>query len=82
MNYTDECQCHGVLASIQSLQIALAWSTYMLKINAVYRCREDSTLLDRCAEAQWMKRDNNQIEALMRGLACEYPEFTADWFRC
>ena len=72
----------AVLASLQSTQQDLDWATGLLKTHAVYRCRNDLTLLDRCAETQWITALNNRKEFLMRELAGTYPDFTAEWFRC
>ena len=72
----------ALLASLQSTQQDLDWATELLKTHAVYRCRNDLTLLDRCAETQWITAFNNRKEFLMQRLAENYPDFTADWLRC
>ena len=71
-----------ILVSLKHIQQDLDWATELLKTHAVYRCRNDLTLLDRCAETQWITALNNRKEFLMRGLAENYPDFTADWLRC
>lgn len=71
-----------ILVSLKHIQTDLDWATGLLKTHAVYRCRNDLTLLDRCAETQWITALNNRKEFLMRGLAENYPDFTADWLRC
>lgn len=72
----------ALLASLQSTQQDLDWATEFLKTHAVYRCRNDLTLLDRCAETQWITALNNKKEFLMQRLAENYPDVTADWLRC
>ena len=83
-SYEPSTQNHleEILVSLKHIQQDLDWATELLKTHAVYRCRNDLTLLDRCAETQWVARDNTIIEELMQGLAENYPDFTADWFRC
>ena len=71
-----------ILVSLKHIQQDLDWATELLKTHAVYRCRNDLTLLDRCAETQWITALNNRKEFLMQGLAENYPDFTADWLRC
>ena len=71
-----------ILVSLKHLQTDLDWATELLKTHAVYRCRNDLTLLDRCAETQWITALNNRKEFLMQRLAENYPDFTADWLRC
>ena len=71
-----------ILVSLKHIQSDLDWATELLKAHAVYRCRNDLTLLDRCAETQWITALNNRKEFLMQGLAENYPDFTADWLRC
>ena len=71
-----------ILVSLKHIQTDLDGATELLKTHAVYRCRNDITLLDRCAETQWITALNNRKEFLMRELAGNYPDFTADWFRC
>ena len=71
-----------ILVSLKHIQQDLDWATELLKTRAVYRCRNDLTLLDRCAETQWITALINRKEFLMKGLAENYPDFTADWFRC
>ena len=81
MNNSEKPQ-EAILASLQSTQQDLDWATGLLKTHAVYRCRNDLTLLDRCAETQWITALNNRKEFLLQGLAENYPDFTAEWFRC
>ena len=58
------------------------WATERLREQGVHRCRNDLTLLDRCAEAQWVKRYDAEAAQILQNLATTYPDFTADWFRC
>lgn len=58
------------------------WATERLREQGVYRCRNDLTLLDRCAEAQWVKRYDTEAKQILQNLATTYPDKTADWFRC
>ena len=83
-SYEPSTQNHleEILVSLKHIQQDLDWATELLKTHAVYRCRSDLTLLDRCAEAQWVARDTDSLQSLMSELAGCYPEFTADWFRC
>lgn len=71
-----------MLSNIEVIKRKLEWSHDLLKTHGVYRCRSDLTLLERCAEAQWVKRDTDSLQSLMSELAGCYPDFTADWFRC
>ena len=58
------------------------WATERLREQGVHRCRNDLTLLDRCAEAQWVKRYDAAAKHSLQNLATTYPDKTADWFRC
>ena len=58
------------------------WATERLREQGVHRCRNDLTLLDRCAEAQWIKRYDAAAKHALQTLATTYPDKTADWFRC
>ena len=58
------------------------WATERLREQGVHRCRNDLTLLDRCAEAQWIKRYDAEAKHSLHNLATTYPDKTADWFRC
>ena len=58
------------------------WATERLREQGVHRCRNDLTLLDRCAEAQWVKRYDAAAKHSLHNLATTYPDKTADWFRC
>lgn len=58
------------------------WATLHLREQGVHRCRNDLTLLDRCAETQWVKRYDAEAKQTLQTLATTYPDKTADWFRC
>ena len=58
------------------------WATERLREQGVHRCRNDLTLLDCCAETQWVKRYSADTENVLKEMATTYPDFTADWFRC
>ena len=58
------------------------WATERLREQGVHRCRNDLTLLDSCAETQWVKRYDAEAKQTLQNLATTYPDKTADWFRC
>ena len=58
------------------------WATERLREQGVHRCRNDLTLLDRRAEAQWVKRYDTEAKQILQTLATDYPDETAEWFRC
>ena len=58
------------------------WATERLREQGVHRCRNDLTLLDSCAETQWVKRYDAAAKHALQTLATTYPDKTADWFRC
>ena len=58
------------------------WATERLREQGVHRCRNDLTLLDCCAEAQWVKRYDTEAKQILQTLATDYPDETAEWFRC
>ena len=58
------------------------WATERLREQGVHRCRNDLTLLDCCAETQWVKRYDAAAKHALQTLATTYPDKTADWFRC
>lgn len=58
------------------------WATERLREQGVHRCRNDITLLDRCAETQWVKRYDAEAKQTLQNLATDYPDETAEWFRC
>ena len=58
------------------------WATERLREQGVHRCRNDLTLLDSCAETQWVKRYDAAAKHSLHNLATTYPDKTADWFRC
>ena len=58
------------------------WATERLREQGVHRCRNDLTLLDSCAETQWIKRYDAAAKHALHNLATTYPDKTADWFRC
>ena len=58
------------------------WATERLREQGVHRCRNDLTLLDCCAETQWVKRYDAEAKQTLRNLATTYPDKTAEWFRC
>lgn len=58
------------------------WAMERLREQGVHRCRNDLTLLDRCAETQWVKRYDTEAKQILQNLATTYPDKTADWFRC
>ena len=58
------------------------WAMERLREQGVHRCRNDLTLLDCCAEAQWVKRYDTEAKHALQTLATTYPDETANWFRC
>lgn len=58
------------------------WATERLREQGVHRCRNDLTLLDCCAETQWVKRYSAETENVLKEMATTYPDETAEWFRC
>ena len=58
------------------------WATERLREQGVHRCRNDLTLLDCCAETQWVKRYDAEAKQTLQNLATTYPDKTAEWFRC
>ena len=58
------------------------WATERLREQGVHRCRNDLTLLDCCAETQWVKQYDAEAKQTLQTLATTYPDKTAHWFRC